>query len=179
MNENKIERIGDRIAMIACIMIMLGLVLAGCTGCKTVDWVTDTYNDIRHHDSDDSRTSSPPDESGGSSFTSIPLDVTQSLTVRRVNSHGITFSASERPKSRYATKQDGGTINGSCFIYDKDGNGGRFDDIRPRQQSRDFKNVHDNYVRGFKLPAKGETVWFFISDIHKQRRTPISTGVVE
>jgi hypothetical protein len=99
-----------------------------------------------------------------------------SLQIKRVTRDNIYFEASKR--DGYPTEQDGGTIDGRCYLFNKDGSGGFYDSIRPNQQSRDFKNVKSGYCKGFKY-IPGEICYTFIGDIDlNNRRGPIAEGLM-
>jgi hypothetical protein len=107
-------------------------------------------------------------------------DTGKTLKINKVTNDKITFSTPVREESNYPRKNDGGPINGRCYLYNEQGQGGFFDWIRPNQQWRDFKNVHSGYCdSGWRKLKKGQKIFMFITDIHDKRMGQVAEGVVQ
>jgi hypothetical protein len=170
------------------------LLLVSFSGCQTLDWIEEQIDDYK--DSEDVVVVDQPaevvvDTDNDSDADAFPYSslkwgstyrkpnnptVEGSLTINKVTKDNIYFSTSSR--NGYPTEQDGGTIDGRCYIFNADGSGGFFDSIRPNQQSRDFKNVKSGYCKGFEY-VSGETCYFFIGSIKLNKRNPIAKAVMQ
>lgn len=167
----KTERMIGHGAMIAG-MFVGWLLTAGCT--ITLPDIPDDPPIIKPEDIDPQPQPQATNDVAGIPCAGLPITA-QCSDVQHVK--GKT-SWSMSGTDKWPTKSVKVTVQGQTYLYvyrDGKWQGGKFDWFRPGQQSKDHRNIDENYM-GI-IPAKGDKVAFGLVDVRNAQRSNFNEGV--